>query len=303
MRSVFSSGHSIRGRLIIFRGESRSTTRHTRAMAAAPPDLVKLFEACRAAWPQIAVPREEFLEQAAARLQAGAPVATHGHDLYLACACLRGDPQAIAELEEHYLTEVRKALKQRGLEPSTVEEALQLLRERVLVGDETNPARIGEYGARGSLAGWLWMAGLRIALNLRRAERTAAAPGAEADRLLGSDVETGGELAFLKTRHREQVQAAFESALASLDARARTLLRLHFIEGMTARQVAQAFGASRATVNRWLKEARETLMERTRTALRDSTGLDEAELDSVVRLVRSQLDVGISRFLRTRPPS
>jgi RNA polymerase sigma-70 factor (ECF subfamily) len=52
---------------------------------------------------------------------------------------------------------------------------------------------------------------------------------------------------------------------------------------------------SRATVARWLASARDELKERTLNELVGRLKLPEAELESVLELVRSQLELSLSR--------
>ena len=57
--------------------------------------------------------------------------------------------------------------------------------------------------------------------------------------------------------------------------------------------------ASRAsTISRWLARAREQLFDDTREIVRRRLAVSEEELRELIDLVRSRLDVSISRFLR-----
>lgn len=53
----------------------------------------------------------------------------------------------------------------------------------------------------------------------------------------------------------------------------------------------------RATVARWIATLRGTLLERTREALVSRLRLSPAELDSVLRLIDSHLEVGLEGAL------
>src|SRR5262245_6981403 len=66
--------------------------------------LAAAWEAGRAAWPQVALPAEPFVQHIAERLPAGAdPMQVlrdlHAADLFLACACCRRDPSALELFE------------------------------------------------------------------------------------------------------------------------------------------------------------------------------------------------------------
>src|SRR5262245_60064756 len=91
-----------------------------------------------AAWPQFAVPAAEFeqylLDRVAARPdRVQALAALRVEDLYLACACARGDAAALEALERGAMTQVREQLRRRGYAADLVDEALQRLREKLFV--------------------------------------------------------------------------------------------------------------------------------------------------------------------------
>jgi RNA polymerase sigma-70 factor (ECF subfamily) len=54
----------------------------------------------------------------------------------------------------------------------------------------------------------------------------------------------------------------------------------------------------RTTAWRRLEQARGGILQRTREALGERLGIDATELDSVIRVVHSRLDVTIEPFLR-----
>jgi RNA polymerase sigma-70 factor (ECF subfamily) len=105
------------------------------------------------------------------------------------------------------------------------------------------------------------------------------------------------ELAYLKDRYATEMEQAVVHALAHLSDRERTLMRLHLGEHMTIDQLGAMYRVNRATAARWLTAARESLVARARSDLRLRLRLSESECDSIVALVRSQLDVSIVRRL------
>ena len=59
----------------------------------------------------------------------------------------------------------------------------------------------------------------------------------------------------------------------------------------------------RATIARWLRASRTTLLDTVRAGLQHEAGLSESELDSVMNLIRSGVSEGvIARGLRSVPP-
>ena len=92
-------------------------------------------------------------------------------------------------------------------------------------------------------------------------------------------------------------------ALSRLGDRERTLLRLHVGERMSIDHLGAMYRVNRATAARWIAAARESLVEGARGEIRARLRLGESEYQSIIALVRSQLDVSIVRHLGAPPPT
>ncbi len=110
-------------------------------------------EAARAAWPTLQLTSESFVRHLPAGKAEEVLRLIHGADLYLACACGTGERAALLAFEQHLLRDIPGQLG--ALSPSMVEEVMQLLRERLLVGSEQAPPKNGSYGGRGPLLTWV----------------------------------------------------------------------------------------------------------------------------------------------------
>jgi RNA polymerase sigma-70 factor (ECF subfamily) len=240
--------------------------------------------------------------------------ALHAGDLYLACACAAGVPEALEALEREHLARIREFAASVDSSPEFVKELTQRLRARVLVGggggggvgggggsggsggsgDEGGAApRIATYSGRGSLGGWIRVAAVRLARDLSRAERAEARKRED----LAPEV-VDPELGYLKRAYGEAVSRAVQDALAALDGDARTLLKMHYVDGLSIEQVGVVFGKSRATSARMLASARMTLLASIRERLVGIVGVRADEADSLLAFVRSRLDVSLARALR-----
>ena len=216
--------------------------------------------------------------------------ALHVADLYLACACAHGVPDALAVLEREHLARVREFAASVDASPAFVQELTQQLRARLLVAAPDRPARIATYAGRGSLGGWIRVAAVRLARDIARGDRDAARPVAV------DAAAVDPELGYLKRAYGEAVSRAVQDALAALDEQSRTLLKLHYIDGVSIEKVGVAFGGkSRATSARMLAAARMALMRGIRARLVDVIGVREDEADSLLAFVRSRLDVSLGR--------
>ncbi|APR76731.1 putative DNA-binding regulatory protein [Minicystis rosea] len=260
------------------------------------------LEVARAAWPGIEVSEEAFLALLAthasgpsARPIAELPIA----DLWLALACARGDAGAVRALEATTFPGARAALGRMGLSADEVTEVLQVLRERFLVADPGEAPRILAAAAHGDLPGIVRVAAVRTALNLRRRDhRYEAGDERLVHELCPAD---DPELAALKEQHRAAFKSALEDALATLAAQDRNVLRMHLLHGLSIDAIGGAYQVHRATAARWLGAIREKLDRETRRLLHERRGLTDPEVDSLVRLVESRVEVSFRRVLASSP--
>lgn len=258
--------------------------------------VARAASAGRARWPGVAVTDTELLTWLAERCPDGSdPVealaSMHTDDLYLACACARGDARAIALFESEILPAARPAIARIDSDPEAISETIAELRVRLLVDGEAGPARIRSYIGRGPLTSWVQVAAMRLAYSAKR-----RVPGAreDAERLavlpyVGDDPE----LARIRAELAEPFRRAFADALASLETRDRNVLRLHLLEGVSTESIGRIYHVHRATVARWIARVHESLLSDTRRRLSRELRLEGSELDSFMRLLASQLEVSI----------
>jgi len=221
-------------------------------------------------------------------------------DLALATCCLQGDPAALAILEQQVFPQVVPAVREVSSEKDFIDECLQQLRERVLVGTAQGPARLGSYEGQGPLVKWLRSVALRIALSSLPPDRDELRLGeslAEVIRASGVDPEWEA----LAGQLRGELEEALKAAVLALSSEDRLLLRMHLVDGLSIDKLDRLLGAHRSTVARKLKAAREALQSNTRRELskRLNVLVSRGELNRVALLVRSRLDVSLERLLGT----
>lgn len=255
-----------------------------------------------AAWPAGWVEPAELVAHAARFVATPAELdALHAGDLYLALACARGVPAALAVLEREHLARMREFAASVDRRPAFAAELAQELRARLLVGAPGRPPRIATYSGRGSLGGWVRVAAVRLARDLAHAERRAGGvgdPAAAADADAAIDPHrVDPELGYLKRAYGEAVSAAVAGALADLAGEPRTLLKLHYVDGLSIDQIGVAFGKSRATAARMLAAARLALLAQIRARLVATVGIRVEEADSLLAFVRSRLELSLARAL------
>jgi RNA polymerase sigma-70 factor (ECF subfamily) len=223
-------------------------------------ELATAVAAARRAWPTVDVEDAIFVVYLRERLPDDADAMPalrrlHVADLYLACACVRGLPAALALFERERIAPAVRAAARVGQAPASVADLRQRLHAWLF--DATRP-RIRDYAGRGPLGGWLRVAASRLALEAHRpAEASPAPPIAGAE----PDVDA------LRFRDGDEVLCALERALAGLPATDRELLRLHYVEGVAAAHIGERHGCDAATAATRVAAARSRVLAETRREL------------------------------------
>ncbi|MBL4689770.1 MAG: hypothetical protein JKY37_34600 [Nannocystaceae bacterium] len=216
----------------------------------------------------------------------------HAEDLYLACGCVQGESAALTAFHDRFLPEIERGL--RRLPTADAEDYGQVVWARLLVGDTERRPKIASYRGHGQLLHWLRVTVVRLRADVMRAPKQPQAP-LSMTRIV--DPVRSPEKAYLQEHYMEVLRRAFELAVPELTARQRTLLRQHFVEGMSTRALGALYGVDHRTTGRWIAKAREALWDRTRERVVLALGVPQAELDSIVRLIQSQLDISFTRLL------
>ncbi len=250
----------------------------------------------RARWPSIDVPVD-----ALARHITEVPSSEHQADVYLALACAAGDRHALAAFEREFVPALRITLARAGVPAFDHDDVLQGLRTRLMVGTSDRPAMISSYLGDGALSSWLRVCGARVGIDYRRSRRP---PGDSAEQLLGRLAAGDPDLerVLASTSVRNAVRAAFRDAISALEPRSATVLRCRVLDGVTSQELADAYDVHRATVDRWLAAAKDDVLRGTRTRLMHAFGVSRARAQSMIALVTSRLDIGISTLFESADP-
>jgi RNA polymerase sigma-70 factor (ECF subfamily) len=276
----------------------------TTGLAAASRPVVAtawqaMLDSAQAAWPELIIDAAQIVEFVAQRLAgpdlaaalAGAPAA----DLVLAAACMAQEPTAHAAFDT-VLTEVDAAGASTRSPPDLVEDVKQVIRVQLLVAKGDKQPGIAGYRGKGPLRGWVRITATRELIRHQRKlarERPSERPLDEALGDAGDPM-----LSQLKAEYRTEFAAALREAITELSAEDRTLLRQQIVDQLSIDEIGAAFGVHRATAARWLLRARGALVAATRGRLAARLKLSVEEIDSVIRLVSSQLDASVVRYLR-----
>jgi len=260
--------------------------------------LLALWGQVANALPGVPIRREAFLPYVAARLE-GEPLAEltslEVRDLCLAFACGQRDARALAVVDKEHFSRLAEFIATVGTDSAFVDEVRQKLREKMFIGSAERPPKIADYTGRGPLGGWIRMAAIRTALNLRR-DAGAPAPAQLEEKLAA---ESDPELDLIKRQASGELASAIRESLGSLPADDRTLLKLHYVDGLSIDRMAPMFKLHRSSVARRIAKAREQVLADTCRLLSERLGANSKELKSLLRIARSQLDVSIPRILQS----
>lgn len=269
--------------------------------------LVELCSAVHRALPELdgAIDDRELVSALAARAPDREVVdylaRCHASELAVAQAASRGNEAAIAAIERDHRG-VLDAICWRFASPvQSAADLRQILREKLYVAPPGGRPKLAEYAGQGQLASWLRITAVRVFLDLaKRKDRARESPTADGELAMPDPGDLSLEV--IKAEYRAAVAQAMRDAAAGLEPADRHLLHQHYVAGLSIDQLAVALGIHRATAARRVVRAREALVERTRALLAARLGLASEELDEVIGMVLSRLDVSIPRLFVAGAP-
>ncbi len=212
---------------------------------------------------------------------------THGGELLLVYLWSLGDAAAQRRLDAEFFHQLPLVVSAVDRSPAFVADVVQELKTKLYA-----ERKLLQYAGRGPLGGWLRRAALNTASTLHRPQRREEPLDPMSDAVVPD-----AELGFLKARYRDDFRGAFVDALASLSTRERTVLRLNSLSDVSIDELGAMYSVHRATAARWVQSARQLVVERTRENLVQRLKLDAEELDEMLSLMRSQLDVSLRHYM------
>lgn len=235
---------------------------------------------------------------------------TLAEDFYLANACAAHDEAAIEHFERVYGDHLQSLAHRYANEQMKAADLLQMLRQKLIVGDEKRGPKLKQYAGQGALRSWLKVTAARTFIDINRSgTRQKAETLVEGDyfeRLIDDHQDL--ELDYLKSTYREAFKQAFARAIEDLSPRERNLLSQSLVGGLSVDKLGKLYNVHRATAARWIVDARTQLVQHTRRHMQTQLQVNDSELDSIMHMIRSRASVSISRLLRpedlsTSPPT
>lgn len=264
-----------------------------------PLDARRVLEAAASRWPAVRLDARAFGAFLSERLPEHATSlgALHTDDLLLAWACLDGQRDAL----EAFAAAFRPLVRQVCARSVAADDVSAEVEQHLLVGDGCRAALAG-YSGLGPLASYVSVAAMRAVLSAHRAASRQPQlldddAWSELEQRLG---DTASPEARVETAQlKPHLVSALDEALSALTVRQRSLLRLHYAEGVSAEALGRMYNVHRATSTRWLAEAREAIFTRVQRALAQHLSLGPETLESVNRHLASGVELTLSG-LRSR---
>lgn len=219
-----------------------------------------------------------------------------GGDLWLAFHAGQGIGPAVAALDAACFSDLGSVLRARRAEPAQVDEVVQRLRHRLLVAEPGERTRILTYAGRGDLRAWVRVAAVRDWLNMKR-ETPRHEASVDPEDALVNEASSDLELELLKGKYRDLFRRVFLEAVDALAPSTRLLLKLHYLDRLSMDEVGKVLGVHRLTVLRRLERARQELSEGTKERLESELRLTPPDVESLLRLIQSRLDVSLQQAL------
>lgn len=255
------------------------------------PLLARALEEGAAAYPEVDRERPSLRSRLASHLE-GAGEGACLPDLYLACACLEGDPGAVAVLARDVVGPAALVAARACRIPARAEDLAQALSEQLLVAARGGAAGLASYRGQGNLKAWVRVIAVREAVRWRR----------ESERLPSGDSGLSALAASATASLPRLDGALLGSVLAQassvLDAEERRLLRYHFGEGLSFEALAKLHATHRSTISRRVARARGKLREEVRRLLVQAHHLPDADVSTFIRSARRQLDQSVLSLLQ-----
>jgi RNA polymerase sigma-70 factor (ECF subfamily) len=256
------------------------------------------LRAAREAWPDVVVEPARFASELARRVGDGDVASVRGADVYVAIACIDGDERAIEIVRDLLAKEVGFAAQKTRATPDQIAEVTAALSKILFVDEPGRSAAMRDYAGRAALKGYLKVIATRELVRVvNRGRREVALPDDDLiDRIVPA---SDPEISILRARYRDDVDAAIRAAITTLDDRGRALLRYAFVDGLNVDRVGELYDVHRATAARWIAAVRERLGTQIRTELAARLAVGVDDVDSIIRLVQSRVELSLDRMLQS----
>jgi RNA polymerase sigma-70 factor, ECF subfamily len=209
-------------------------------------------------------------------------------DMIIAFEAGNGQAPAIAYVSEliyeHASAWTRAASERR-------DDIVQAVLVRLLVAEGEVPPKILSYRGTAALRTFLKVVVTRASISEART-KVAQSSLSMSYKIVAPAHDP--EVEALRTKYGPQFRSALAATLAELAVDDRTLLKLHYRNGVNVNDLAVMQGVHRVTLSRRLSQIRDHVFQVTSGRFRALLQVSESEFASIVRLVASDIDLELS---------
>ena len=285
-------------------GRVRRSTLYFPAMSAgrAGDATVALLATAFERWPRLAPNRESLSVATHAALTAADEPDTLRADLVLAFALANGDEAALSIFEAEFVPQLESALVRAGISADLVDDALQVVRFRLLVATDNRKARISTYRGRSSLGRWLYVVAIREAPCNGPASNGETDDRPRARRRCDRKRWRPRRRSFSSESIAQRFRRPSVQPLARSRAKSACFFASTSSEGLSDGEIAKIFDVHRTTALRWVERAVTQLVAKAKVELAHDLSVEGSELDSLLRGLVSHLDLSLGRLLAESQP-
>lgn len=248
-----------------------------------------MFLAGQRKWPTLRLEFAAFAGHCERAVASGSEGALEHGDLFLCCACLQDEPEALRSFEALGSSAAVAAIRRIDSDDDFVKETLQELWSKLLVGAD---AKVRSYSGRGPLQAWVRVAATRVALDRARVKKRSVERQLQLPEQLAAQ-ELNVDAVLLKARFGEAFGAALRVALAKLSEQERNVLRMHVADRSSIDDIGRAYQVHRATAARWIERAREKIYGDVRDTLHVAHRLTPSEFKSLATILGGELELSL----------
>lgn len=280
---------------------------HAEALLAATKGLIPtLLEATRIIgsvverWPQLQLDGASFgafLEERA--IEGHGLTSLHLEDLFLAWACLNQQREALTVFERFTRPLIALAIRR---DARDTDELIHQVQIKLLVAEGTRAPRLADYTGVGPLKAFVMVMAMRCLADARRSDERRREDHVgdgwlELASIAGSNTGPEGQVQWAELE--PHAARAVNEAMAALSVRQRTVLRLHYVEGISAEALGRMYSVHRATTTRWLVDARERVLELVQQRLRSTLDVSTASLASINQTLVGGLELSLPALVES----
>lgn len=238
----------------------------------------------------------------------------HSDDLCLIIACEKGDEKAWEDLVANFDSVVKSAARKISGNNEDAEDLASSIWAELYGlrqdADGNKKSKLAYYSGRGSLAGWLRAVVSQLAVDqfrkqskyvqieeTREFENLAEESSNHAGNNLVVHHDQNPEELFSEKQSTADVSAALRTAIDSLEAEDKLILKLYYFDDLKLKDIAATFGYHEATASRKLVRIQTEVRKCVEKELKKHHGWSDGEVKKYLADAASKLGVSLEKML------